>query len=289
MQTDFILDFCEKIELPPEARETALRALSHWEKPLLRAVERSNLEHLSACNRRLRLNRKKGAAFCLAFCLLQAQRAYAEYKTRGIPDEIYYDTMRDITVWVNTLQKEENIVGLAEISWLRHSLYLNLFRIGRLQYQFFTTNHLLSGLTPGKVYPIKSGEPVLNLHIPEDGRLSPEDCRKSLSAAKAFFETYYPQYDYKGFVCDSWLLDCHNAEFMRPDSNIVRFRELFDAVYQTAAPMNEITRRLWGELTVSKAKIAAFPENTDLQKRTKAYLLSGGKTGNGYGFIRKQS
>lgn len=287
MQTDFLLHLCEKIDLPPEARDTALRALSHWEKPLLRAVRHSDLEHLSACTRRLRLNRKKGAAFCLAFCLLQAEQAYTEYRKRGIPDEIYYDTMRDITVWVNTLQAEENIVGLAEISWLRHTLYLNLFKIGRLQYQFFTANHLLSGLSPRTQYPIKSGEAVLNIHIPAGGRLSLDDCRASLAAARDFFEKYYPQYDYKGFVCDSWLLDCHNADFMRPDSNIVRFRELFDAVYQTAAPMNEITRRLWGELTVSKSKIAAFPAETDLQKRTKAYLLSGGKTGNGYGFIVK--
>ncbi|MGN0519283.1 MAG: acyltransferase domain-containing protein [Candidatus Fimenecus sp.] len=287
MQTDFLLDLCEKIDLPPEARDTALRALSDWEKPLLRAVRHSDLEHLSACTRRLRRNRKKGAAFCLAFCLLQAEQAYTEYRKRGIPDEIYYDTMRDITVWVNTLQKEENIVGLAEISWLRHALYLNLFKIGRLQYQFFTTNHLLSGLSPQKDYPVKSGEAVLNIHIPAGSRLSLDDCRKSLSAAQTFFETYYPQYDYKGFVCDSWLLDCHNADFMRPDSNIVRFRELFDAVYQTAAPHNEITRRLWGTETLSKAKIATFPTETDLQKRTKAYLLSGGKTGNGYGFIVK--
>lgn len=287
MQTDFLLHLCEKIDLPPEARDTALRALSHWEKPLLRAVRHSDLEHLSACTRRLRLNRKKGAAFCLAFCLLQAEQAYTEYRKRGIPDEIYYDTMRDITVWVNTLQAEENIVGLAEISWLRHTLYLNLFKIGRLQYQFFTTNHLLSGLSPRTQYPIKSGKAVLNIHIPAGGRLSLNDCRASLAAARDFFEKYYPQYDYKGFVCDSWLLDCHNADFMRPDSNIVRFRELFDAVYQPAAPMNEITRRLWGELTVSKSKIAAFPAETDLQKRTKAYLLAGGKTGNGYGFIVK--
>lgn len=287
MQTDFLLHLCEKIDLPPEARDTALRALSHWEKTLLRTVRHSDLEHLSACARRLRRNRKKGAAFCLAFCLLQAEQAYTEYRKRGIPDEIYYDTMRDITVWVQTLQTEENIVGVAEISWLRHALYLNLFQIGRLQYQFFTTNHLLSGLSPRTQYPIKSGEAVLNIHIPAGGRLSLADCRASLAAARDFFANYYPQYDYKGFVCDSWLLDCHNAEFMRPDSNIVRFRELFDEVHQTAAPYSEITRRLWGKLTVSKSKIAAFPEETDLQKRTKAYLLSGGKTGNGYGFIVK--
>ncbi|MGN0571367.1 MAG: acyltransferase domain-containing protein [Candidatus Fimenecus sp.] len=287
MQTDFLLDFCEKIDLPPEARDTALRVLSHGEKPLLRAVRHSDLAYLGACTRRLRFNRKNGAAFCLAFCLLQAEKAFSEYQNRGIPEEIYYDTMRDITVWVNTLKREENLIGLAEISWLRHALYLNLFKIGRLQYQFFTTNHLLSGLSPHTDYPIKSGEAVLNIHIPEGGRLPLDDCRTSIAAAREFFATYYPQYDYKGFVCDSWLLDCHNAAFMRADSNIVRFRELFDAVYQTAVPHSEITRRLWGTETLSKAKIAAFPEETDLQRRTKAYLLSGGKTGNGYGFLIK--
>lgn len=287
MELSFILDLCEKIHLPPEARETALRALSQYEKPLMRAVMHSDLEHQRACKRRLRRNRKKGAAFCLAFCLLQAEKAYGAYRARGIPDTVYYDTMRDITVWVNTLKREENLVGVAEISWLRHSLYLNMFRIGRLQYQFFTTNHLLSGLPARAKLPIQSGEPVLNIHIPEDGRLLLADCHDSLSKAKAFFARYYPQYDYKGFVCDSWLLDCHNPDFMHPESNIVQFRTLFDAVYQTAAPFNEITRRLWGELTGSKAKIAEFPENTDLQKRTKAYLLGGGKTGNGYGFILK--
>lgn len=287
MQLSFILDLCEKIHLPPEAQETALRAFSQYEKPLLRAVKHSDFKNQRACMHRLRCNRKKGAAFCLAFCLLQAENAYREYRARGIPDAVYYDTMRDITVWVNTLQREENLVGVAQILWLRHSLYLNMFRIGRLQYQFFTTNHRLSRLPAFVKLPIESGEPVLNIHIPEDGKLLLEDCRDSLAAAKDFFSRYYPQYGYKGFVCDSWLLDCHNLDFMHPDSNIVQFRSLFDAVYQTAAPFNEITRRLWGKQTVSKAKIETFPENTDLQKRAKAYLLGGGKTGNGYGFILK--
>lgn len=287
MQTDFILQLCEKIDLPPEAQQTAFRALSEWEKPLRRAVRFSNVNRVGACTRRLCRNRTEGAAFCLAFCLLQAEKAWSEYRQRGIPEEIYYATMHDITVWVNTLKREENIVGVAEISWLRHALYLNLFQIGRLQFQFFKTNHLLSGLPVGREYPIKSGERVLNLHVPEGGRLFLADCRDSVAAAREFFATYYPRYAYKGFVCNSWLLDCHNREFMHPASNILQFSLLFDEVFQTNAPTGEIARRLWGKEIAQDRKLADFPTDTDLQKRTKQYLLSGGKTGSGYGFLRK--
>ncbi len=88
MQLSFILDLCEKIHLPPEAQETALRAFSQYEKPLLRAVKHSDFKNQRACMRRLRCNREKGAAFCLAFCLLQAENAYKEYRARGIPDAV---------------------------------------------------------------------------------------------------------------------------------------------------------------------------------------------------------
>lgn len=287
MQVDGVLHLCEKIDLPLEAQETALRAISRWEKPLLRAVRFSNLNRIGACTRRLRRNRKEGAAFCLAFCLLQAESARAEYGCRGIPEEIYYATMRDITVWVNTLKREENLVGVAEISWLRHALYLNLFQIGRLQYQFFKTNHLLSGLPASREYPIPSGAQVLNIHVPEGGKLLLADCCASVAAAKTFFATYYPQYKYQGFVCDSWLLDCHNQQFMRPDGNILQFASLFDEVVQTKAPTGEIVRRLWGKELAEKTGLCDLPTQTDLQKRTKQYLLNGGKTGSGYGFLLK--
>ncbi len=289
MNLDFIRNLCEKIELPPEAQEVAFHTLLTQEKEIRRAQKRAGMTHLSACFRRLRRDRVSGAAFCLAFSLAEAERAYARYRHLGIPDTVFYDTMRDISVWVKTAEREENIVGLCELSWIRQSLYLNLFRIGRLQYQFFKTNHLASGLslTQCRAAPIKSGALVLNMHIPQDGRLELAACRDSLAAARVFFKEFFPQYDYQGFVCDSWLLDPYNARFMRADSNILRFSSLFDCVMRTNVKNSEIVRRLWGKHTAKHAEISDFPEKTDLQKRAKAYLLRGGETGNGYGFISK--
>lgn len=287
MDLDFIRDLCEKIDLPPEAQSTAFRVLSAEEQAIRRAQTRADLNHLALPYRRLYQSRADGAAFCLGFALSEAERAFARYKQLGIPEEIYYDTMRDISIWVNTCKKEENLVGLCELSWIRHTLYLNLFRIGRLQYQFFKTNHTASGipLKMRRKVPIGSRKPVLNIHIPEGGRLEFSACQQSLAEARAFFQNYFPQYAYKGFVCDSWLLDSHNAQFMRADSNILQFSTLFDCVVQTNAENDELLRRLWGIHKTSREELAALPEDTDLQKRAKQYLLNGGKTGNGYGFI----
>lgn len=287
MDLDFIRNLCEKIDLPPEAQSTAFRVLSAEEQELRRAQTRADLQHLEIPYSRLRKDRAEGAAFCLGFALAEAERAFARYKALGIPEEIYYDTMRDISVWVNTCKREENIVGLCELSWIRHTLYLNLFRIGRLQYQFFKTNHTVSGI-PFRVrrqVPIRSRKAVLNIHIPEGGRLELSACRQSVQDARIFFDRYFPQYNYAGFVCDSWLLDPRNAQFMRADSNIVQFSALFDCVVQTNAENDELLRRLWGIHKASRETLAALSEETDLQKRAKQYLLSGGKTGNGYGFI----
>lgn len=287
MRLDFIKDLCEKIDLPPEAQETAFRVLLKEEKAICRAQKHADLTHLRVPFRRLRKNRADGAAFCLGFALAEAERAFDRYHQIGIPEAIYYDTMRDISIWVNTCAQEEGIVGLSELSWIRHTLYLNLFRIGRLQYQFFNTNHTVSGISlkAQSCVPIGNRQSVLNIHIPADGRLDLTACRQSLKDARIFFEQFFPQYNFAGFVCDSWLLDAHNMQFMRADSNILQFSSLFDCVVQTKFKNSELLRRLWGVHKVSREELSALPEDTDLQKRAKQYLLAGGKTGNGYGFI----
>lgn len=286
MPTEFIQSLCAKIDLSPPARQAAFAAMEQYAKPLQHALSACSLQHIAPCTKRL-WRPKKNAAFCLAFCLLRAEQAYAEYCEKGLPERVYYDSMRDIAVWANTLYRETGMYGVREMDWLRHTLYLNLFRIGRLQYQFFTMDTHIFPASERQGVPFSNGAPVLHIHIPEGEPLTLSACRASVASAQRFFAAYFPEYAYCGFVCDSWLLDANNALFMRENSNILQFRSLFDTVVQTTAPCNEITRRLWGEMTLSKRKIAAFPTDTDLQRRAKAYLLSGGKTGNGCGFLKK--
>lgn len=228
------------------------------------------------------------APVLLAAALVLAENVYSKYKSRGIPDEIYYDTMSDITVWVNTLKREENIDGLKNIGWLYNHFKFELFKIGRMQYQFFRTNYVISGVPLLNLHQmtVKNHRRVLNIHIPEGEPLNIDKCLNSLNSANEFFKKYFPEYKFHGFVCDSWLLDPNNALFMDKNRNIVKFSELFDTVVRTKRNSFEIVKRLWGKDIKSADEITAFAETTDLQRRTKKYILDGGKTGNGYGTIK---
>lgn len=240
------------------------------------------------CSVEYRNNPAEYAPLLLAASLILAQRVYEKYRERNIPDEIFYNTMSDITVWVNTLKREENVDGLKNIGWLYNHFKFELFKVGRMQYQFFKTNYVLSGVPLHKIskMTVKNHRNVLNIHIPEGEPLDFDKCKNSINSAKEFSGKYFPEYTFDGFVCESWLLDPNNSLFMDKSKNIVKFSELFDTVVRTKHNNFEIVKRLWGKEIKTADEIRDFAENTDLQRRTKAYILSGGKTGNGYGTIR---
>ena len=95
---------------------------------------------------------------------------------------------------------------------------------------------------------------VIKLHIPSGGGLTPEAVDDSLARAREFVATYYPEFEYKGFCCYSWLCDHTVADLVGEDSNIGRFakrfqpltvpsngRSVFRFVYQNAnIPFDEI-------------------------------------------------
>ncbi|MEG0545818.1 MAG: acyltransferase domain-containing protein [Oscillospiraceae bacterium] len=287
MDIEFIKMLSSKIALHGEAYNKAISLLENEPQKLLKISNKTTLKNSSKISKAIFLNKANGAVLSLAVSLILLERAYFEYKKREIPDEIFLSSMSDIAIWVNTAKIEENIDGLLEFNWLRHTLFLNLFRIGRLQFQFEKTNYLICGVNRNDVKnaPIKNREPVLSIHIPEDGKLILEDCEKSISDAKVFFKKYYPKYDFKGFICNSWLLDPKNKEFMSESSNIIHFSKLFDTVYSESFTNTELVKRLWGKNTYDLAQVKDFPVNTDLEKRAKDYILKGNKTGNGYGLI----
>lgn len=289
MNTDSILNLIDKIQLSYSACERVMSLLASDERKIERAVKKASLNNINPIKNAYRFNKEKNAVFSLAASLIIADRTHIEYLKKGIPDSIYYDTMGDISVWVETAKREKNVCGLLELSWIRHSIFMNMFKIGRLQYQFYRTDYLGSGLCMNdiKAAVIPNRSEVLNIHIPEGGRLNINECKASLLDARNFFSKYYPDYNYRGFVCDSWLLDPRNSNFMSKKSNILSFAGVFDNVVATRLTNSEIQRRLWGTETSDKNKMLDFCEDTDLQRRTKQYLLSGGKTGNGYGFILK--
>ena len=149
------------------------------------------------------------------------EKGYAE---KGIPDEILDATLRDIRIWTDLWSNIKGELFLGQVFWLKYHLTMKLFRIGRLQFCYTMT---------GKEYPeygIKKTDGTLDVHIPADGRLAIDECLRSFAMAKEFYAKYYPEKQYTYFNCHSWLLDETLKKYLPPESNIIRFGDMFEKI-----------------------------------------------------------
>ena len=68
---------------------------------------------------------------------------------------------------------------------------------------------------------------LLALHIPGGEGYTPERVKSSCEQALAFWDRYYPEYDYKGIWSESWLYDPGLREILKPERNIIRVQKQF--------------------------------------------------------------
>lgn len=81
------------------------------------------------------------------------------------------------------------------------------------------------------------------------------------------------------FICHSWLLDPELCEVLNPESNIIQFQSQFN-IYEVDKSSKEAEERIFSKLSMTPQE---YEENTQLQRRAKAFLIAGGKLGSGYG------
>jgi hypothetical protein len=118
---------------------------------------------------------------------------------------------------------------------------------------------------------ITTGMPVLNMHIPETGPLTPESVSESLKMAREYFTN-------KGYpaivaVCESWLLDPALQEYGVSAKNILSFQNRF-ALYPWIGEGSEAVGRVFGRGT-DVSDPDSLPGDTGLRRGLRAYLKTG--------------
>jgi GNAT domain-containint protein/N-acyltransferase family protein len=156
------------------------------------------------------------------------------HKRRGIPDDISWGTLSDLG---RNLVRDRLLLGdggLRTAEWLTLHFRGAIYQLGRLQ---FNRMNIRAAERPGMASAptwlakaFREGQPALGIHIPESGALTPEACDDSYARAGPFFEKHFPETPTRIGVCTSWLLDPQLAEYLDPDSNIVRFQSRFHVV-----------------------------------------------------------
>lgn len=262
-----IREFCEKIGMD----EAAIRQAEQFSmedtvyacyKKELKEDKKQFFVHLK--------EEENWRVFALALYIRMAVEVYETFQEKGIADQIYFDTFSDFRIWNEECQKKYGICGLTECEWLSLPLELKIFRLGRLQFEPIC----LEKAVETEKYTLPEGTKVLNVHIPEDGRLDAEACLDSFAKAEKFFgETF------EAFVCESWLVSPKLKELLNEDSNIIKFMELFEN-YGIVYPFRQAEQRVFGEISEQKED---YPERTSLQRALKKYVLDGKEPGMGQG------
>ena len=260
------------LDIPTEFSEKALEFLEIQE-----AEDCGELINLLLCadtcaNAFKQLTERLGEDECgikiFAAEIKAAAKAYDNYKKLGIPDKIYFDTMRAFRRQLYESYSEANGFIFDRGSWDVHHISASLFRIGELEY------------APDNKY----GENVLAVHIPSDAVLTEEKLDESFLAAREFFQKYYPKYANLRITCGSWLLSPRLKEILPESSKILIFQSKFHIERELIG--ESCLRWVFGK-AAAEADAAQLPEQTSLQRGIKSKLLRGEGVGGAYGIYKE--
>jgi hypothetical protein len=181
----------------------------------------------------------------------------AMHAARGIPEDITWATLGDVGLQVaHHHARHDGVYGFDGAFWMFNHFRGDLFQIGRLQYE------LGAATFDGGVFT--RGDPILHLHIPAIGPLTPESCDASQDEARAFFAKHFPETSYRFGICESWLLDEQLTEILPASSNIVSFQRRFTHDPDWSSPGDDDTIRFtFGRLPKD---LGELPQDTTLQR-----------------------
>jgi hypothetical protein len=128
---------------------------------------------------------------------------------------------------------------------------------------------------------LEEGDPVLAIHIPATGGLTPEAVSESLNRAIGFFKKYCPQETFKAFYCGTWFIDSQFRYILPESSNIVQFQKRF---YLYPILTNDLPMFDW-VFSGKPDDLSVLPRKTQLHKAILSHYEQGGRMRLGTGFI----
>ena len=195
---------------------------------------------------------------------------------RRIPDEISWATLADLG---RNLVRDRLLLGdggLRTSGWLTLHFRGSLYQLGRLQFNRMNVRaaHVADAF--------REGDPALGVHIPESGPLTPEACDDSLAQAQSFFARHFPETPTRLGICTSWLLDPQLAEYLKPDSNIIRFGRRFNLIGEGYDGDADVLRFVFHRIAPN---INDLPQRTTLERAILAHLRTGKRWRNRVGWL----
>lgn len=283
-----LLSFCAAIDMPEEVRDQVADCVAQTD---LAAYDRHFTALLSpgsaaedAAAFKEAVPEKGGWVILLTAHLTAAlHNKPALYDARGISDGVFRDTMDCFPRFVREHKESSGSYGFDRSFWSWRQINGLLFRLGTLEFEMVPLGK--TGLSRIQPPPAAEGAPILSVHIPSDAALTRQALSDSYRQARDFFRRYFPSYPYALIGCASWLLAPKLRGLLGPDSGILRFQADYDVLYENPEA-DDAT--VW-VFKRSYENPGEMPEDTSLQRKIKALMLSGGHLGSGAGVLRENA
>lgn len=227
-----------------------------------------------------------GRCFPIQLFLLGLEGARRYHQRHGVPVEITDATLADLGRHVAIHRRMYGSTGVDAPGWMTLHLRGLLYECGRLQYE--PARWRLPGLGDEselqRAYEAvvaaggpQPGEPVLSVHIPEAGPLSPPDVDRSFCAARELFARSFAEPARHFAVCTSWLLDNQLAGYLPENANIVRFQRRFRLAPASFSGDRDILSFVFRRPDLDPCHLPPdLPQATRLERAVVAHLQGGG-------------
>lgn len=209
-------------------------------------------------------------------------RAY--HRERGVPEDVSRRTLADLGRHVAVHHRRLGTPGLLFPWWIALHFHGELFQLGRLQFQRARLGQRTGRAVAAAGLGQGPGDPCLSLHITDfRGPLSASACDRSLALAGDFFARHYPDERYEIAECHSWLLDTQLKRYLPTDSNIVRFQDRFELVYENKTPDDGVpVGFVFGDPELPPEKL---PRRNSVERAVGDHLRAGGHWYGGQGWF----
>ncbi len=202
----------------------------------------------------------------------------AEYKKKGISEEVYWNTLLDLYSKGCECLENYGVWGTFVENWFMGFFTMNRFGLGRFQFEYsdFSENYYNEFGTE-----LHEDEFVLGMHIPSHQGPITYDVRiESYKKASEFFKDRFP--DKKLIVCcHSWLLYPDNLNIFGDKSNVCDFLRDWEPLDVTSTYDFGDAWRVFG-VEQAKRPLTELHGTTGMQKSYMKWFAEKKKAGTAY-------